>query len=223
MSVSLPPPWRRWIACLAIPVLAAQTAPPRLAGQAQHPAAAWSASLTAGFATGLRSESFGGGITVSAGVHHGTGPLRIGIIASYANLGSRTTRQAYSTPPPERIPTTLVLRYSQRLASLGLSLELGPRRGSLRPSLLLGFGLYGFDQPFHRVERDSATGVVLDRQSDSGWNRGLGLSAGAALAFPRLGSVGYPRLEARLHGFAVKTTDGWTSLPTLTMGLGMAW
>lgn len=208
---------------MAIPILAALPAPPGLAGQAQPPAAAWSASLTGGFATGLRSESFGGGLSVSAGVHHGTGPLRIGIIASYANLGSRTTRQAYSTPPPELIPTTLALRYSQRLASLGLSLELGPRRGSLRPSLLLGFGLYGFDQPFHRVERDSATGVVLDRQRDSGWDPGLGASAGAALTLPRLGSFVSPRLEARLHGFAVKTTDGWTTLPTLTIGLGMAW
>ncbi|MDX2119666.1 MAG: hypothetical protein SF070_01245 [Gemmatimonadota bacterium] len=46
---------------------------------------------------------------------------------------------------------------------------------------------------------------------------------GAAVTFPRVAGVGHPRLEARVHGFAVKTTDGWTTLPTLTIGLGMAW
>ena len=192
-------------------------------GQLPTAASPWSAHLTAGYGRSLRHTTFGGGLALGSGVSHGRGTTRVGLELAFVHFGTLSERFASFDPLPVFTPTVTSTSYRQRMLGLGLALEAGPRRGAVRPAFLLSAGYYGLHSRDSRVERDSATSQVIERYAQDGWDWGYGVSVGGAVTFRKMGSLGSPRLEIRGHGFAVKTSESWTALPTLSLGVGMAW
>lgn len=201
------------LSTLSAPVVAQVTAPP----------APWSAHVTAGYGRSLRGEALGGGLSLGAGIFRGRGATRLGLEVSFAQLGHEARTTHGFDPLPVFTPTIISTTARERMLGIGLAVEAGPRAGRIRPALLLSAGRYGLWQESRRTVRDSATSQVLDRSADRGWAWGWGVSAGVALTLPPAGPFGSPRVEARLHGLAAKRADAWTTLPVVSLGVGVGW
>ena len=208
--------------CLAVALLGLGFAPTALAAQhSSGPPAAgtWNITLFGGLTQHLSQDRLHSAFGVGLGVRRRLGGHSgLSLELAYLPLGKTSETTAYAPILQPTQAGTLLTERSRQLLRLGLSTDLALTAGPIRPTLLFGLSGARFRGVYHTVLRDS-TGTVISSTDLSAWYSGVGGYFGIGVGLPRLARQLTPMVEARFHGFALRSEDGWSGLPVLTLGL----